>query len=66
MSGKFKPKPKEYYDNLMERTRAAVVYSNTHNSEASALNAFMALFHPDYDKEKLVQMTIEVRQRQRR
>jgi hypothetical protein len=35
-------------DNLMIRTRAAVCFENSRGgSEASKLNAFLALFHPE-------------------
>ncbi len=39
--------PPQTRENLMDRTRAAVCFVNTGTSEATKLNAFLAIFHPD-------------------
>lgn len=52
----------------MERVRAAraIINGRGGNSEAFALQGFMAIFHPDFDADRTRQMVNDVRERERR
>lgn len=62
--------PPQTRENLMARTRAAVALCNTRGgaSEATKLNAFMALFHPEVEPGTLphIKLMQDARARDRR
>lgn len=45
-------------DEMMQRTRAAVTFCNAANSEASKMNAFLALFHPEVEAGSLAHIQL--------
>jgi hypothetical protein len=50
---------------FMERVRAYRLYTNIRQDAGLELAAFMELFHPNYPQEKVIEMVIDARAREK-